>query len=94
MALRRMTPRAPGVAAMFTVSMSSSLVPTLPICGKCEGDELPGIGGIGENFLIAGHRGVEADFADRLAFRAEAKTFQHGAIGQHEKRGRFEVRPG
>ncbi len=26
--------RAPGVAAMFTVSMSSSLVPTLPICGK------------------------------------------------------------
>ena len=33
-AVRRMTPRAPGVAAMFTVSMSSSLVPTLPICGK------------------------------------------------------------
>ena len=27
-------PRAPGVAAMFTVSISSSLVPTLPICGK------------------------------------------------------------
>ena len=25
---------APGVAAMFTVSMSSSLVPTLPMCGK------------------------------------------------------------
>jgi len=33
-AARRITPRAPGVAAMFTVSMSSSLVPTLPICGK------------------------------------------------------------
>ena len=28
------TPRAPGVAARFTVSMSSSLVPTLPICGN------------------------------------------------------------
>jgi hypothetical protein len=28
------TPRAPGVAAMLTVSMSSSLVPTLPICGN------------------------------------------------------------
>ena len=26
--------RAPGVAAMLTVSMSSSFVPTLPICGK------------------------------------------------------------
>ena len=34
MAVRRITPRAPGVAAMFTVSMSSSLVPTLPICGN------------------------------------------------------------
>ena len=32
-----------------------------------EGDDLPGIGRIGEDFLIAGHRGVEADLADRLA---------------------------
>ena len=59
-----------------------------------EGDELPGIGGIGEDLLIAGHRGVEADFADRLAFRAEAETLQHGAIGKHEERGRFVIRPG
>ena len=59
-----------------------------------EGDELPGIGGIGEDLLIAGHRGVEADFADRLAFRAEAETLQHGAIGKHEERGRLEIRPG
>ena len=34
MAVRRITPRAPGVAAMFTVSMSSSFVPTLPMCGN------------------------------------------------------------
>ena len=59
-----------------------------------EGDELSGIGGIGEDLLIAGHRGVEADFADRLAFGAEAEAFQHGAIGEHEERGRFVVRPG
>ena len=59
-----------------------------------EGDELPGIGGIGEDLLVAGHRGVEADFADGVAFRAEAKTLQHGAIGKHEERGRFVVRPG
>ena len=59
-----------------------------------EGDELPGIGGIGEDLLIAGHRGVEADLADGVAFRAEAKAFQHGAIGKHEERGRFVVRPG
>ena len=30
----RITPRAPGVAARLTVSMSSSLVPTLPIWGN------------------------------------------------------------
>ena len=29
-----MMPQAPGRAAMLTLSMSSSLVPTLPICGK------------------------------------------------------------
>ncbi len=62
--------------------------------GKCEGDELPGIGRIGEDLLVTGHRRVEADFADRLAFRAEAEAFQHGAIGEHEERGRFQVRPG
>ena len=59
-----------------------------------EGDELPGIGGIGEDLLIAGHRGIEADFADRLAFGAEPKTLQHGTVGKHEERGRFVVRPG
>ena len=59
-----------------------------------EGDDLPGTGGIGQNLLIAGHRGVEADLAHGVAFRAEAKTFQHGAIGEHKERGRFVVRPG
>jgi hypothetical protein len=34
MAVRRMTPRAPGVAAMLSDSMSSSFVPTLPMCGN------------------------------------------------------------
>ena len=61
---------------------------------ESEGDELPGIGGVGEDLLIAGHRGVEADFADGVAFRAEAKTLQHGTVGKHEERGRFVVRPG
>ncbi len=61
---------------------------------ESEGDELPGIGWIGEDLFIAGHRGVEADFAHGMTFRAEAKAFQHGAIGEHEERGRFEVRPG
>ena len=33
--------------------------------GKREGDDLPGIGGIGQDLLVSGHGGVEADFADR-----------------------------
>ncbi|MGY4301907.1 hypothetical protein ACVWXN_010002 [Bradyrhizobium sp. i1.4.4] len=59
-----------------------------------EGDELAGIGGIGEDLLIAGHRGVEADFTDGMAFGAETEAFEHRAIGEHEERGRFMVRPG
>ena len=35
--------------------------------GKGEGHDLPGIGRIGENLLIAGHGGVEADLAHRAA---------------------------
>lgn len=58
-----------------------------------EGDELSGIGGIREN-SSTGHRGVEADFAHRMALRAEAEAFQHGTVGKHEQRGRFVVRPG
>jgi hypothetical protein len=61
---------------------------------KGEGDELSGIGRIGEDLLITGHCGIEADFADRLALRPEAEAFQHGAVGKHEERGRLEIRPG
>ena len=35
--------------------------------GEGEGDDLPGIGGIGDDLLVAGHRGVEADLAHRVA---------------------------
>ena len=53
---------------------------------KGEGDDLPGIGGIGEDFLIAGHGRVEADFAHGFAGRAEAEAFEHGAVGKDEPR--------
>ncbi len=61
--------------------------------GKGEGDDLAGIGRIGEDLLIAGHGGVEADFADGMAGRAEANTFEHGAVGQNEKRRRLGLIP-
>ena len=33
-----------------------------------EGDDLLGVGGVGHHLLVSGHRGVEAQFADRFAF--------------------------
>ena len=58
-----------------------------------EGDDLPGIGGVGEDLLIAGHGGIEADLADRGAGGAEAEAFQHGPVGQHQKRRRLGLCP-
>src|SRR5579862_799157 len=61
--------------------------------GKREGDDLARIGRIGEDLLVAGHRGVEADFAGRVACGAEADPFQHGAVGEHEQCGRRRLVP-
>ncbi len=55
--------------------------------GEREGDDLPGIGGIGEDLLIAGHRGVEADLSDRTPARTEADAFEHSAVGEHQDGG-------
>jgi hypothetical protein len=49
-----------------------------------ESDDLRRIGGIGHHLLVAGHRGVEADLADRLAFGAETVTSNDGAVGQNQ----------
>ncbi len=56
-------------AATRPASTSSALAPTLPICGKVKVMICAGVGRVGHDFLIAGHRGVEADFAHRLAER-------------------------
>ena len=58
-----------------------------------EGDDLPGIGGIGDDLLIAGHRGVEADLAHRVAGGPHALAPKDRAIGQHQ-RGRGPTRRG
>ena len=54
---------------------------------ECEGDDLPGIGGIGQHLLIAGHGGIEADFTHRLTFGTNPETFDQRTIGQHQKGG-------
>ena len=51
---------------------------------KGEGDDLPGVGGIGQNLLISGHRRVEADLADRLALSPDAEALERLARGEHQ----------
>ena len=52
-----------------------------------EGDDLPGIGRIGQGFLIAGHARVEADLGDGLALGPEAAAPKDAAISQHQAGG-------
>src|ERR1043166_8232565 len=51
-----------------------------------EGDDLPGIGRIGQDLLIPGDRGVEADFADCLTGRAETVPPKNRPVRQHQGR--------
>ena len=64
------------------------------MCGKREGDDLPGIGGIGQDLLIAGHGGVEADLADRVCRWRRSRSFQDGAVGEHEQGRGLGLGPG
>ncbi len=59
-----------------------------------EGDDLPGIGRVGQDLLVAGHRGVEADLARRLAFGADADALNDGAVVEDEEGGRLRFAPG
>ena len=54
-----------------------------------EGDDLPGIGRVGQRLLVAGHAGVEADLAAPavVGMGAEAAPPEHGAVAQHEGGG-------
>ena len=47
-------------------------MPTIADMWEGENDDLPGIGGIGEDFLIAGDGGIEAQLADIASLSAEA----------------------
>ena len=62
--------------------------------GEGEGDDLSEIGRIGEDFLIAGERGVETHFRLHLAGCAYAGALDHSAIGENEQGGRFCGCPG
>ena len=50
-------------------------------------DDLTGVGRIGKDFLVAGHRGVENDLADRATVRADRSSTKHRSVGQRQQRG-------
>jgi hypothetical protein len=52
-----------------------------------EGDDLGHVGGVGQDLLIAGHGGVEAHLADRIAGRAATDALQDRAVGQGQNAG-------
>ena len=51
-----------------------------------EGDELSGIGGIGEDLLVARMASVEDDLANRLPLGADCRAFEYVAAGQRQRR--------
>jgi hypothetical protein len=56
--------------------------------GIGQGDDLTAVGRIGQDFLVAGQRGVEDDFADAAAAGADALALKHRSVGQGKKGGR------
>ena len=61
--------------------------------GEGEGDDLAGIGRVGQDFLIAGHGGVEADLAGGVADSADAVTLKARAVSEDQEGGRRLVLP-
>lgn len=53
--------------------------------GVGEGNDLFAVGGVGENFLIAGHGGVEDDFSGGVAFVTDGDALEGAAVGKDEE---------
>ena len=52
-----------------------------------ETDDLPGVTGVGENFLITGEAGVENNFAAAARDRASCAAVKDAPVFQREDRG-------
>ena len=61
--------------------------------GESEGDDLAGVGRVGENFLVSGHRGVETHFAHCRAGGADAEGLDRQSVGEDEESRRLASAP-
>ena len=75
--------------AAFSVRAVDSVVADF---GGGEGDELSGVGRVGQYLLISAHAGVEHDFAQRVLFRAERDAVEDRSIVQRKERRPFALR--
>jgi hypothetical protein len=53
--------------------------------GEGEGDDLAGIGGVGQDLLVAGHGGVEADLAGGVTDGADAAALEARAVREDQR---------
>ena len=65
----------------FVIALAGSVVADL---GIGEDDDLAGIGGVGEDFLVAGERGIEDHLSGTLGGRTKTPAFEDGAVFQGE----------
>ena len=52
-----------------------------------QADDLPGVAGIGENFLVSGEAGIKNDFAAAARDRARRAAVKDAPVFQRERRG-------
>ena len=57
-------------------------------------NDLTAIGRVGQDFLVAGHSGVEYHLAHRAATRADAETVKYCPVCEREESGRERGRHG
>jgi hypothetical protein len=58
--------------------------------GIREADDLPGVAGIGENFLVAGQAGVENDFTAAARASARRASVKYSSVLERERRASSE----
>ena len=67
--------------------------PVVADLGGRERDDLPGVGGVRGDLLIAGHPGVEDRLAEPVLPRAERDAAEHRAVRQREESRALALRP-
>ena len=56
--------------------------------GIGQGDDLPGVGRVGQYFLVAGHGGIEYHLAAHLAVNTNSNTAEYTSVCKRQQ-GRF-----